>query len=129
MQCVVTAVTSPVGQRLAGALLSAGYQVLGTADAGGYAEHANNMAPLLQHPFFQYHELDLCSRTAVMSLFAGLRVDIVVHLGGRSGLCFLDKNNQHCVDASQRMMLNLLDAALGAQCRHFVYCQAIALYS
>lgn len=129
MQCLVTAITSPVGQRLASALLSAGYQVLGTAEIGARATDAAVLAPLLQQPGFQYHELDLCSRSAVMALFAAQQPQIVVHLGGRSGLCFLDKNHQHCVDASQRMMLNLLDAALSVQCKHFIYSQAVALYS
>lgn len=133
MLCLVTAVTSPVGLKVAAALLGAGYRVLGVVDAGAHSDNvAGDQAQalcVLQQPDLLFCETDLCCRTAVMQLFAQHQPDIVLHLGGRSGLCFLDQNHQHCVDASQRMMLNLLEAAVKWQCRHFVYSQAVALYS
>ncbi|WP_031564209.1 NAD-dependent epimerase/dehydratase family protein [Rheinheimera texasensis] len=133
MLCLVTAVTSPVGRKVAAALLGAGYQVLGVADTGAHSanEAANHVFDsfLPQQPGLLFCETDLCCRSAVMQLFAQHQPDIVLHLGGRSGLCFLDKNNQHCVDASQRMMQNLLEAAVKWQSRHYVYTQAVALYS
>lgn len=133
MLCLVTAVTSPVGLKVAAALLGAGYRVLGVVDAGAHSDNeAGDQAQalsVLQQSDLLFCETDLCCRTAVMQLFAQHQPDIVLHLGGRSGLCFLDKNNQHCVDASQRMMLNLLEAAVKWQSRHFVYTQAVALYS
>lgn len=129
MLCLVTAVTSPVGLKVAAALLRADYRVLGVADTGEHFGIQADASLFSQQPDLLFCETDLCCRTAVMQLFAQHQPDIVLHLGGRSGLCFLDQNQQHCVDASQRMMLNLLDAAVKWQCRHFVYSQAVALYS
>lgn len=128
MLYLVTAVHSPLGRKVATALLKAGHQVLGTTDAGWQLAKPADLTALLQHPHFRLSDVDLCSRVAVMALFAQYKPDRVLHLGGRYGLCRLDKQSQHCVDATQRLMLNLLDAAVRYQTGHFVYCQAVPLF-
>lgn len=128
MLFLVTAVSSPVGCKVASDLLHAGHQVIGTVPSGWQDTRHANFSRLLQHPCFVLTEIDFCSRAQVMRLFEQYQPDAVLHLGGRNGLYLLDQSGQHCVDSTQQMMLNLLDASVRWQCGHFVYCQAVTLY-
>lgn len=127
MHCLVTAVTSPVGRKVAATLLHAGHRVLGLTDLNAHEQSQSLSLPLFEHHDFHLVKLDLRCRSALMQLFGMHQPDVVVHLGARQSVSPINDGVQCCEDVCQRVMLNLLDGSVLAGCAHVIYCQAESL--
>lgn len=129
MRCVVTGAAGFIGSHLSEALLGEGHEVVGVDAFIPYYPRAikeRNLAPLVEHDRFRFHELDL--RTDPLDeAFAG--ADVVFHLAAMAGLLRswtdFDLYWTCNVQATQR----LLEAARKVKTlRRFLYASTSSVY-
>lgn len=128
MVVLVTGAAGFIGSQLARACLARGDRVIGVdllTDYYHVAQKRSNLASLATDARFEFHEMDLVAGCA--ALLDG--VDVVFHQAGQPGVRASWREQfgdylHHNVAATQR----LLDDAVGAGVRRFVYASSSSVY-
>lgn len=113
MRALVTGAAGFIGAAVSQRLLGRGDRVVGVDNLNDYYDPKLKLArlALLQHPNFQFHQLDFSDHHALDRALADEKFDSIVHLGAQAGVRYSIENPRAYVQANLVGHLNLLEVA------------------
>jgi UDP-glucuronate 4-epimerase len=132
---LVTGAAGFIGSHVTQALLGRGDTVVGVDNLDAYyavARKEDNLAVIRDSAAdaqrFQFLRGDVRDRTLVAELFAGQRIDGVVHLAAMAGVHWSISAPQLYFDVNTAGTLNLLEAACASRAGNFVLASTSSVY-
>lgn len=132
MKILVTGVAGFIGAHVARGLLARGDRVVGLDSLNDYYDvrlKQDRLRRLLvDHPAFQFEQMDLVDRSALDDLVARTRPDRVVHLAAQAGVRYSLENPQAYVDSNVTGFLNVLEVLRKHGTEHLVFASSSSVY-
>ena len=130
MKILVTGAAGFIGSAVARQLLDRGDTVVGVDDLNDYYDVSLKRARLewLEHPTFDFVQLDIAEREAMNALFERERFDRVVNLAAQAGVRYSIENPHAYVDANLVGFMNILEGARRFEIEHLVYASSSSVY-
>ena len=127
---LVTGVAGFIGSHLAERLLADGKTVVGVDSLNDYysVQLKRDRLVRLEHPQFQFVQLDLADRQRTAVLFAEHQFDLVLHMAAQAGVRYSLTNPHSYVDNNLSAFVNLLEGCRACQPRHLVYASSSSVY-
>ena len=112
-------------------LLDEGASVVGVDSLNDYYDVTLKMARLArlrEHPAFEFHQLDVCDRTGLRSVFERAEISTVIHLAAQAGVRY-SLSNPHAYTATNvEGFLNILENCRHQKVGHLVYASSSSVY-
>jgi UDP-glucuronate 4-epimerase len=128
---LVTGAAGFIGYHLAERLLDDGCRVAGIDNLNDYYDvdlKKARLARLDGRPGFSFHRLDLADLSAVESVFAQRRFDVVVNLAAQAGVRYSLTHPHAYVSANLDAFVNLLEACRHQRVGHLVFASSSSVY-
>ena len=128
---VLTGAAGFVGFHTAQALLAAGHEVVGFDAVVDYYPtliKRRRLAMLGEHPRFRFVEADLADQSAVDSLFAEVKPELVCHLAAQAGVRHSLSHPRDYLRANIDGTLNILEGCRHNGVRRLVYASSSSVY-
>lgn len=128
---LITGSAGFIGFHLTTRLLNDGFSVIGLDNINDYYDVSLKLARLdllRQHPRFQFHQQDLCDRTALSHLFEKENIDMVVNLAAQAGVRYSLANPYAYIDSNVMGFMNILEACRHHPVKHLVYASSSSVY-
>lgn len=128
---LVTGAAGFIGFHLSLSLLKQNHQVIGIDNLNDYYEVSLKKARLQeleQFDNFHFHFMDLHDRTAINSLFAEEKFDLVVNLAAQAGVRYSIENPHVYADSNVVGFLNILEGCRHHPVKHLVYASSSSVY-
>lgn len=128
---LVTGAAGFIGMHTASRLLAQGASVVGIDNLSDYYDvslkHAR-LARLREHRAFEFHQLDICDRAGLRSVFEREAFATVIHLAAQAGVRY-SLSNPHAYTATNvEGFLNILENCRQHKVRHLVYASSSSVY-
>jgi len=126
---LVTGCAGFIGSHLSEKLLELNYQVVGVDNFDPFypaAVKKENMAGFIQHPNFQFHELDL--RKSGSLDYLDESVDLIVHLAGKAGVRPSIEDPQAYIDSNITATRNILDFMRTRKIQKLAFASSSSVY-
>ena len=131
MKFLVTGAAGFIGMHTALRLLDAGATVVGVDSLNEYYDvtlKKARLARLREHPAFEFHQLDVCDRSGLQSVFGRAEIGTVIHLAAQAGVRY-SLSNPHAYTATNvEGFLNVLESCRHHQVGHLVYASSSSVY-
>ena len=112
-------------------LLDEGASVVGVDSLNDYYDvtlKKARLARLREHPAFEFHQLDVCDRTGLRSVFERAEISTVIHLAAQAGVRY-SLSNPHAYTATNvEGFLNILENCRHQKVGHLVYASSSSVY-
>jgi len=131
MKVLVTGCAGFIGMHTALALLKRGDQVFGVDNMNDYYDvqlKQDRLAQLLRHSAFGFEKLDIAETPAMVSLFADIGPQRVVHLAAQAGVRYSLKNPHAYVQSNLVGFTNVLEGCRHGNVEHLVYASSSSVY-
>ena len=131
MRILITGAAGFIGSTLAVKLLERGDSVFGIDNLNDYYDvtlKQARLARLRKHPAFGFAKLDVAQREEMAELFAGERVDAIVHLAAQVGVRYSLINPYSYIDANLVGFGNILEGARHGKVGHLVFASSSSVY-
>src|SRR6202521_1530269 len=131
MKVLVTGCAGFIGMHTALALLKRGDQVFGVDNMNDYFDvqlKQDRLAQLLRHSAFGFEKLDIAETPAMVSLFADIGPQRVVHLAAQAGVRYSLKNPHAYVQSNLVGFTNVLEGCRHGNVEHLVYASSSSVY-
>jgi UDP-glucuronate 4-epimerase len=128
---LVTGAAGFIGFHLSRKLLSLGYQVVGLDNLNNYYDVSLKKARLSilqKQPNFDFHQLDLFSRSDLERLFSNNTFGAVVNLAAQAGVRYSIENPYAYIDSNITGFINLLECCRHQQVKHLVFASSSSVY-
>jgi UDP-glucuronate 4-epimerase len=128
---LVTGAAGFVGHALCQRLLADGHEVVGLDNLVPYYDvrlKEARLARLKPHAGFRFVFVDLADRSAMATLFAENRFDIVVNLAAQAGVRYSIENPHAYVDSNLVGFVNVLEGCRHNEVKHLVYASSSSVY-
>jgi dTDP-glucose 4,6-dehydratase len=109
------------------ALQNSEFQIV-NLDALTYAGNLENLAPVSNHPHYQFLKADLCELTALRSIFENVRPDAVVHFAAESHVDRSIFSPQPVFETNLRGSFNLLETMRAQRVSRFIHVSTDEVY-
>ena len=132
MHLLITGCAGFIGARTAELALAAGHEVVGIDNLNDYYDvrlKHHRLGPLLQHPGFTFHELDIEDGTALDAIFTANRFDAVINLAARAGVRASIEDPHVYMRTNTTGTLNLLERMVKHSITKFVLASTSSLYA
>ena len=131
IRVLVTGAAGFIGSSLVERLLSRGDQVVGIDDLCDFYDPARkraNLADALGHAGFTFVECDIRDAEGLSAITHARRLDVVVHLAARAGVRPSIERPGLYADVNVRGTANVLQLAVAAGARRFVFASSSSVY-
>jgi len=128
---LVTGAAGFIGYHLCERLLRDGRTVVGLDNLNDYYDVTLKQARLARlegRPGFTFHKLDLADRSAVETLFAEHRFNIVVHLAAQAGVRYSLDHPHVYIASNITGFLHVLEGCRHSGVKHLVYASSSSVY-
>ncbi|MBD2325378.1 NAD-dependent epimerase [Alkalinema sp. FACHB-956] len=128
---LVTGAAGFIGFHLTKRLLNDGYQVYGIDNLNDYYDVNLKQARLLQlqgHDRFEFQQMDLSDRTAMLTLFETQQFEAVVNLAAQAGVRYSLENPWAYIDSNVTGFVNLLEGCRKQPIKHLVFASSSSVY-
>jgi nucleoside-diphosphate-sugar epimerase len=132
MKLLITGCAGFIGARTAELALAAGHEVVGIDNCNDYYDPAlkhHRLEPLLRHPGFQFHELDIEDGPALDPVFETHRFDAVINLAARAGVRASIDDPHVYVRTNTTGTLHLLERMVKHGVPKFILASTSSLYA
>ena len=126
MKVVVTGAAGFIASNLIPRLLGSGAKVIGIDNF--FLGKREYVAPLRQHPRFQFHEFDLLDRELVAGLFETAKPDLVWHLAANSDISYGTTSTDFDLKGGTLVTYNVLEAMRRAGTQEIIFSSSGAVY-
>lgn len=131
MTILVTGAAGFIGYHTATRLIEDGIEVVGIDNLNGYYDvtlKQARLAALKSLPGFEFHQLDIVDKPALMALFEQHRFEYVVHLAAQAGVRYsLDQPDVYG-QSNLVGFLNVLEACRRVPPEHLIYASSSSVY-
>jgi UDP-glucuronate 4-epimerase len=128
---LVTGAAGFIGMHTALRLLDEGASVVGVDSLNDYYDvnlKKARLARLREHPAFEFHQLDICDRTELRSVFQRAEIATVIHLAAQAGVRY-SLTNPHAYTATNiEGFLNILENCRHYKVGHLVFASSSSVY-
>ncbi|MBA1243758.1 NAD-dependent epimerase [Pseudomonas japonica] len=131
MTVLITGVAGFIGFHMARKLCAQGMRVVGIDNLNGYySVHLKRarLEQLQRYPGFEFQQMDIVDKTALLGLFANRGFTEVVHLAAQAGVRYSIDNPSAYADANLVGFLNVLEACRAYPVNHLVYASSSSVY-
>lgn len=131
MKVLVTGAAGFIGMHVSQILLARGDQVLGLDNLNDYYDPQlkhDRLARLTATPGFEFVKMDVADREGMAKLFAGAKVDRVVHLAAQAGVRYSIENPHAYIDSNVVGFTNILEGCRHNKVEHLVYASSSSVY-
>ena len=121
---LVTGAAGFIGYHFADALLRRGYHVVGLDNVNAYYDVSLKRARLAQltlHKAFEFLEIDMSNRDAMVEIFSTHTPNIVVNLAAQAGVRYSIDHPHAYVDSNLQGFMNILEGARRNDVEHLIY--------
>jgi len=127
---LVTGAAGFIGSFLSKKLLGQGCEVVGIDNLNDYYDPGLKRARLqwLNHPGFNFVELDLADRDGMAQLFAAHRFDAAVNLAAQAGVRYSLTNPHAYADSNLLGFVNILEGCRHSGVGHLVFASSSSVY-
>lgn len=127
---LVTGVAGFIGSHLAERLLAAGKTVVGVDSLNDYysVQLKRDRLARLDHPKFEFLQLDLADRGRTAALFVDHQFDVVLHMAAQAGVRYSLTNPHAYVDSNITAFVNILEGCRAGRPQHLVYASSSSVY-
>jgi UDP-glucuronate 4-epimerase len=128
---LVTGASGFIGFHLTKRLLNDGYQVYGIDNLNDYYDVDLKRARLLQlqtHDRFEFQQMDLSDRAAILTLFETQQFDAVVNLAAQAGVRYSLENPWAYIDSNVTGFVNILEGCRKQPIKHLVFASSSSVY-
>ncbi|MCA4960453.1 NAD-dependent epimerase/dehydratase family protein [Pseudomonas sp. Y24-6] len=131
MTILVTGAAGFIGYHTATRLIEDGVEVVGIDNLNGYYDvtlKQARLAALKSLPGFEFHQLDIVDKPALMALFEQHRFEYVVHMAAQAGVRYsLDQPDVYG-QSNLVGFLNVLEACRRVPPEHLIYASSSSVY-
>ncbi|MFL6662401.1 MAG: NAD-dependent epimerase [Rhizobacter sp.] len=131
MNVLVTGAAGFIGMHVCERLLARGDAVIGIDNLNDYYDPSlkeDRLARLAGHAGFRFRKLDIADTEAMASLFAGERIERVVHLAAQAGVRY-SLTHPHAYASSNLVgFVNVLEGCRHGAIEHLVYASSSSVY-
>jgi len=131
VKILVTGAAGFIGMHTASRLLAQGASVVGIDNLSDYYDVSlkrSRVARLRGNPAFEFHQLDICDRAGLQSVFERGEFATVIHLAAQAGVRY-SLSNPHAYTATNvEGFLNILENCRHRKVRHLVYASSSSVY-
>lgn len=131
MTILVTGAAGFIGYHTATRLIEDGIEVVGIDNLNGYYDvtlKQARLAALKSLPGFEFHQLDIVDKPALMALFEQHRFEYVVHMAAQAGVRYsLDQPDVYG-QSNLVGFLNVLEACRRVPPEHLIYASSSSVY-
>lgn len=124
MRALVTGGAGFIGSHLVEMLVASGHEVIALDNLN--SGRLKNLAPVINHPLFSFHEMDIRDKESIIPLFEG--VDWVFHLAGLADIVPSIENPREYYSVNVEGTFNVLEAARAANVKRFIYAASSSSY-
>ena len=131
MKVLVTGCAGFIGMHVCLRLLARGNSVVGVDNLNDYYDVSlkdARLAQVLNHPNFQFYQLDISERAAMSELFEHELPDRVVHLAAQAGVRYSLANPNAYIDSNVVGFMNILEGCRHHGVKHLVYASSSSVY-
>ena len=131
MKILVTGCAGFIGMHTAQRLLERGDEVYGIDNLNDYYDvqlKLDRLEQLKPYPNFHFCKLDIADTAALLSHFAEVKVQRVVHLAAQAGVRYSLKNPHVYAQSNLVGFLNVLEGCRHEQVEHLVYASSSSVY-
>lgn len=131
MKILVTGAAGFIGFHTSKLLLERGDEVIGLDNLNDYYDVSlkdARLAILESMSGFRFAKIDLADRPAMEALFAGNRIDRVIHLAAQAGVRYSIENPHSYVDSNVVGTLHILEGCRHHAVEHLVYASTSSVY-
>jgi UDP-glucuronate 4-epimerase len=131
MKVLVTGCAGFIGMHVAKRLLERGESVMGIDDLDDYYDvnlKQARLGQLTEEGQFIFRRLDIADAPAMRSLFAGGRIDRVVHLAAQPGVRYSLQNPHAYAHSNLMGFINVLEGCRQAAIKHLVFASSSSVY-
>ena len=131
MHVLVTGAAGFIGFHVSQRLLARGDTVVGIDNLNAYYDvrlKHDRLARLLEHPSFQFRQLDLADQAGMTDLFSGQCPERVVHLAAQAGVRYSLTNPHAYVESNLVGFMNILEGCRQNRVQHLVYASSSSVY-
>ncbi len=128
---LVTGAAGFIGYHFADALLRRGYHVVGLDNVNAYYDVSLKRARLAQltlHKAFEFLEIDMSNRDAMVEIFSTHTPNIVVNLAAQAGVRYSIDHPHAYVDSNLQGFMNILEGARRNDVEHLIYASSSSVY-
>jgi UDP-glucuronate 4-epimerase len=127
---LVTGCAGFIGSHLCEKLLGAGHRVIGLDNFSSFYPRPikeRNMGGFIDHPQFQFHELDLRDKAALTAAISGT-VDVVAHLAAKAGVRPSISDPEAYIDVNVKGTNNVLELMRKLGCKKLFFASSSSIY-
>ncbi|HCT1400349.1 TPA: NAD-dependent epimerase [Morganella morganii] len=130
MKYLVTGAAGFIGSAVIEKLLAQNHQIIGIDNLNNYYDILLKRERLsrINHPQFQFIELDISDRIKIENLFNQERFDRVIHLAAQAGVRYSLQNPFAYADSNLSGHLAILEGCRQAKIKHLVYASSSSVY-
>lgn len=132
MRLLITGCAGFIGARTSQLALDAGHEVVGLDNLNDYYDvrlKHHRLEPLLKHPGFSFHKIDIEDGDALDGIFAAHRFDAVINLAARAGVRASIVDPHLYMRTNTVGTLNLLERMVRHGVKKFVLASTSSLYA
>lgn len=128
---LLTGAAGFIGAKTAEKLLAAGVEVIGIDNLNDYydVKLKHHRLSHLQHPNFQFTQMDIQNKNNLSSLFKKHKFDVVFNLAARAGVRYSMENPDIYMSTNAQGTLNLLECMRVSDVKKFVLASTSSLYA
>jgi UDP-glucuronate 4-epimerase len=133
---LITGAAGFIGFHLSQRLMREGFNVVGIDNLNDYYDPALKQMRLValtetqqaENAEFEFIEIDLADRAAVMGLFDGSKFDLVINLAAQAGVRYSLENPHAYADANLTGFLNILEGCRHNKPKHLIFASSSSVY-
>lgn len=129
--CLVTGAAGFIGYHLCEQLCSQGDVILGVDNISAYYSPSlklDRLPNLSNRPTFEFQQLELSERIAVVELFRSKPFDVVFHFAAQPGVRYSVTNPHACIESNAVALMNVLEECHVHHVNHFLYASSSSVY-